>query len=724
MKSVGFTPIPERITRLTDIAYNLWWSWHPEAQDLFIRIDADLWEKVYHNPVLFLTSVRQSSLDKASVDPDFIKTYHDVLTRFDAYQVFDKTWFKQTYGDKVNMPIAYFSAEFGLHECLPIYSGGLGILSGDHTKEASDLGLPFIGVGFLYPQGYFRQVITTNGDQEAIYQKVRFAEVPALAAYTGDGKEVVVHVDLPARGGLPDRRVFAKVYHIQVGNVPLYLMDTDIHPNAEPDRELSARLYGGDDEMRLAQEMVLGIGGVRALRALGIEPAVWHMNEGHSAFMVLERAREIVEGGKSFNEAKEIIRSTSVFTTDTPVPAGHDALAFHMMDRYFPDWHNKLKISRDEFLNLARQDQHWGPTFSMTVLALKMSSRANGVSKLHGEVSRKMWTWLWPGQKAEEVPITYVTNGIHTETWLAPELKIFFDKHLGSEWTLNIDNQAMWDKAVKKMPDEELWALINLLRSRLTDFVRMRTRQRMTRLGYQPNEIEGTRNLLNPNALTIGFARRFATYKRATLIFHDAERLKRIIHGGGNRPVQFVFAGKAHPRDEPGKNFIREVYHRSHEAGLAGHLIFIEDYDMNVARNMLAGVDVWLNTPRRPMEASGTSGEKAGLNGSPNLSILDGWWAEGYNGKNGWSIGDPNAEYPNEYEQNNTDALSIYHTLETEVVPAFYERDSRGIPTRWVEYIRESIRTVAPQFSMTRMIKDYTRNLYVPAMEDAAKLGK
>jgi starch phosphorylase len=393
------------------------------------------------------------------------------------------------------------------------------------------------------------------------------------------------------------------------------------------------------------------------------------------------------------------------------------------MDRYFPDWHNTLKISRDEFLNLARQDQHWGPTFSMTVLALTMSSRANGVSKLHGEVSRKMWNWLWPSKRAEEVPITYVTNGIHTETWLAPELKLFFDKHLGSEWTLNIDNQAMWDKAIKKMPAEELWALINLLRARLIDFARLRTRQRMTRLGYPANEIEGTRNLLNPNALTIGFARRFATYKRATLLFHDVERLKRITHGGGSRPVQFVFAGKAHPRDEPGKNFIREVYHRSHEAGLAGHLIFIEDYDMNVARNMLAGVDVWLNTPRRPMEASGTSGEKAGLNGSPNLSILDGWWAEGYNGHNGWSIGDPNAEYPNEYEQNNTDALSIYHTLENEVIPAFYERDSRGIPTRWVEYIRESIRTVAPQFSMTRMIKDYTNNLYVPAMEDAAKLG-
>src|SRR5262245_47380285 len=383
MKIFGFPPIPERISRLIDVAYNLWWSWHPEAQDLFRRIDAQLWADVYHNPVLFLQTVRQSSLDLAASDPEFIRAYHDVLTTFDEYQVFDKTWFREHYGDKIDKTIAYFSAEFGLHECLPIYSGGLGVLSGDHTKEASDLGLPFVGVGFLYPQGYFKQVITPNGDQEAIYVKVRFAEVPAQPAFTSDGKEVVVSVSLPARNHLPDRRVYAKVYKIQVGNVPLYLMDTDIHPNADEDRELSARLYGGDDEMRLAQEMMLGIGGVRALRALGIRPAVFHMNEGHSAFLVLERARELVQNGKSFAEAQELIRKTSIFTTHTPVPAGHDAFSFQMMDRYFPQWHDYLKISRDEFLNLARQDQGWGPAFSMTVLALKMSGHHNGVSKLH-----------------------------------------------------------------------------------------------------------------------------------------------------------------------------------------------------------------------------------------------------------------------------------------------------------------------------------------------------
>ncbi len=597
---------------------------------------------------------------------------------------------------------------------MPIYSGGLGILSGDHTKEASDLGLPFIGIGFLYPQGYFRQKITQNGDQEAVYVKVRFAEAPAEPAFTADGKEIVVSVALPARNGLPDRRVYAKVYKIQIGNVPLYLMDTDIHPNALEDRELSARLYGGDQEMRIAQEMVLGIGGVRALRALGIEPAVYHMNEGHSAFMVLERAIDMVKNGLTFAEAQEIIRKSSVFTTHTPVPAGHDAFPFHMIDKYFPKWHEFLKINREEFLNLARQEQSWGPTFSMTVLALKMSGRHNGVSKLHSEVSRKMWNWLWPNKNVDEVPISHITNGIHTETWLASELKVLFDEYLGKNWTRRIDDEAMW-KGVHHIPDDKLWDIMNILRKNLVDFVRMRTRQRLIRLRMHPNEIQATANLLNPNALTIGFARRFATYKRATLIFHDNERLKRIIHGDGSRPVQFIFAGKAHPRDEPGKDFIREVYHRSHEAGLAGHLIFLEDYDINVARYMVAGVDVWLNTPRRPMEASGTSGQKAGLNGSPNLSILDGWWAEGYNGKNGWAIGDPEAEYASEYDQNHADASSIYEILENEVIPAFYSRDTKGAPSQWLKIVKETIATVAPQFSMSRMIKDYTNNLYIPS---------
>lgn len=714
MQPVGFTPIPARISRLAEIAYNLWWTWHPEAQNLFKQIDARLWEDVYHNPILFLKKVRQTAVDEAASNPKFIRAYHEVLIAYDEYRIFDKSWFKQTYPDKLDKPIAYFSAEFGLHECLPIYSGGLGILSGDHTKAASDLGLPFIGIGFLYPQGYFKQVITAAGDQEAIYQKVSFSEVPAQPAYNSEGKEIVVSIRLPARNHLPDREVSAKVYHLQVGNVPLYLMDTDIHPNAQEDRELSARLYGGDQEMRLAQEMVLGIGGVRALRAMGIEPAVFHMNEGHSAFLVLERMRELVATGVSFEAAKTTVRESSVFTTHTPVPAGHDAFSFDMMDRYFPQWHNDLKISREEFLNLARHDQHWGPTFSMTVLALRLSGKHNGVSKLHGAVSRKMWQWLWPDKSVEEVPISHVTNGIHTETWLYPPLKVLFDKYLGKNWTLRLDDPALWE-SVNHIPDAELWAVMNQGRADLVDFVRLRSRQRLARLGdYGHQSIE---NLLDPNALTIGFARRFATYKRATLLFHDTERLKRIMQGGGTQPLQFVFAGKAHPKDEPGKNFIREVYQRSHEAGLVGRIVFLEDYDMNVARHMYGGVDVWQNTPRRPMEASGTSGQKAALNGNPNLSISDGWWAEGYNGQNGWIIGDPNAEYENEQAQNHADAMSLYELLENEVIPAFYERDSKGLPPKWIHMIKETIRTCAPQFSMARMVKDYTNDLYVPSME-------
>jgi starch phosphorylase len=715
MQPVGFTPIPSRISRLVEVAYNLWWSWHPEAQDLFRTIDARLWEDVYHNPVLFLQKVRQSSLDAAASSPEFIRDYHEVLISFDEYQIYNKNWFSQTYPDKVNKPIAYFSAEFGLHECLPIYSGGLGILSGDHTKAASDLGLPFIGLGFLYPQGYFKQEITVDGDQASIYQKVNFSEVPAQPAFNSEGKEVVISIQLPPRGNLPERLVYAKVYHIQVGTVPLYLMDTDIHPNAHEDRELSARLYGGDQEMRLAQEMVLGVGGVRALRALGIQPAVFHMNEGHAAFLVLERLRELVAEGVPFPEAKEKVRQTSIFTTHTPVPAGHDAFPFPMMDRYFPKWHEDLKISRDEFLNLARQDQHWGPTFSMTVLALRLSSRHNGVSKLHGEVSRQMWQWLWPDKSVADVPIGHVTNGIHSETWLFPPLKRLFDKYLGKNWTHDVDNRDMWQK-VYEIPDVELWDVVSQSRAAMVNFVRARTQQRLARVGLGQDQLQAVANLLDPNALTIGFARRFATYKRATLLFHDTERLKRIMYGDGKRPLQFVFAGKAHPRDEPGKNFIREVYQRSHEAGLAGRLIFLEDYDMNVARHIVAGVDVWQNTPRRPMEASGTSGQKASLNGKPNLSILDGWWVEGYNGKNGWVIGDPNTEYDNEYAQNHADAMSLYELLEREVIPAFYDRDGRGIPPKWLTLVREAIRTCAPEFSTYRMVKDYTTQLYVPSM--------
>ena len=701
--AAGFTPIPKRVERLLALAYDLWWSWHPEGTALYQRIDPELWEEVYHNPVQFLREVRQSTLNKAAQDADYLRYYHSVMAEWDAYHVFDKTWFHQTYPQHKNKQIAYFSAEFGLHESLPIYSGGLGILAGDTIKECSDLGIPLVGVGFLYPQGYFKQMINEHGDQEALYEKMRFSEAPVLPAIDKEGQEVVVSVDLPGR------TIRAKVWKIQVGNVPIYMMDTDIHPNAPKDRELSARLYFGGQETRLAQEMVLGIGGIRALRQLGIEPAVYHMNEGHSAFLVLERLRKYVQAGQSIERAMALVRQSTVFTTHTPVPAGHDAFPFGMMEEFFAGYWDELGISKEDFLELARHDQNWGPTFSMTVLGMLFSGKRNGVSQLHGEVTRQMWHWLWPDKEAEEAPVSHVTNGIHTETWLAPELKSLYDEVMGKDWVLTINDRAQW-QALDHLSDEVLWEVHCRLRRKLLQFVRRRTRDRLARLGSDQPQLDNTDHLFDENALTIGFARRVPTYKRATLIFTDVERLKRIIHAAG-RPVQFIYAGKAHPRDEPGKALIQELYHRSFEAGLAGHLIFLEEYDMNMARYLVSGVDVWLNNPRRPHEASGTSGQKAALNGVLNFSISDGWWPEGYNGNNGWVIGQ------DEDSDDHRDAGYLYDTLEHKIVPTFYERDESGIPRQWVAMMREAIKNVAPQFSTARMLQEYANQLFVPLLE-------
>lgn len=704
----GITPIPRRIGRLFELAYNLWWAWHPQGPDIFRALDSSLWEEVYHNPVRFLREVRQATLDKAAGSPEFLRQYHSVMADFDTYMAGVGTWFSQTYPHVGDGPIAYFSAEFGLHEALPIYSGGLGVLSGDHCKEASDLGLPFVGVGFLYPQGYFRQQINAEGTQEAIYEKLSFAEVPALPAFDRDGREVVVEVQLPGR------MVYAKLWKIQVGRVPLYLMDTDIHPNAPPDRNLSARLYGGDREMRLSQEMVLGIGGVRALRALGIEPAAWHINEGHPAFLLLERGRELVQSGMSFDQAKEIVRATSVFTTHTPVPAGHDVFAFDLMDRFFAGYWEELGLSRDEFLNVARQDQPWGPTFSMTVLGLKLAGEYNGVSQLHGEVSRKMWHFLWPDRPVDQVPIQAITNGIHTESWLAPELKALFDEYLPQDWVGAIDDPATWE-GVFSIPDQALYDVCQQLRRRLVEFIRQRTRTHLQRLGAEPWQLDATNSLFDPEVLTIGFARRFATYKRATLLFTDVERLKHILNQP-DCPVQIVFAGKAHPADEPGKDLIRQAYNRAREPGLAGRIVFLENYDINIARYLVQGVDVWLNNPRRPNEASGTSGQKAALNGVLNFSVSDGWWVEGYNGENGWVIGEMK-DYQDQGAQDWEDSQSLYRLLEEEIVPVFYDRDENGLPAGWLKLVKESIRSIAPFFSTTRMVKDYTRQMYLSAID-------
>jgi glycogen phosphorylase len=696
-----FTPIPERIARLRELAYNLWWSWRPDAQDLYRQIDPELWEQDYHNPVDFLRDVRQRRLEAATQDESYLKQYDQVMAAFDSYMRADDTWFTRAYPNVRNETIAYFSAEFGLHESLPIYSGGLGVLAGDHAKETSDLGLPFVAVGFIYPQGYFRQQLDPSGWQEAIYSKLNFADIAAVPALTPAGHEVVVEVELPGR------TIYAKVYRIQVGRNPLFLMDTDIHPNSPQDRELSARLYGGDQEMRVAQEIVLGIGGVRALRQLGINPTVWHMNEGHSAFLVLELARELVQQGKSLSDAMNEVRTHSVFTTHTPVPAGNDAFPLALIEKYFSQYWPQLGLNRDDFMSVALQEQQWGPTFAMTVLALKTSDRHNGVSKLHGEVARGMWHWLYPQTRPNDVPITSITNGVHTATWLAPEMRRLFETYLGQDWEDNLDEVALW-KRIFEVPDEVLWDTKAALKRKLVMFARERTRQRHLRLGSPPLVWP----VLDEQAFTIGFARRFATYKRATLLFKDTERLKAILHRS-DRPVQIIFSGKAHPADDPGKLFIQQVYQMSQQPGFAGKILFLEEYDMCVARALVQGVDMWLNTPRRPHEASGTSGQKASLNGAPNMSILDGWWPEAFNGRNGWAIGEAR-EYPNQDEQDWLDAQQLYQLLEGEVVPLYYERVG-GVSAKWLAITKESIATVAPVFSTRRMVKDYVNQLYMPA---------
>jgi starch phosphorylase len=699
--------LPPRISRLNELAYNLWWSWNSDARRLYSSIDPDLWQYVYHNPVMFLRWADPRQLERVASDEKFLAHYQRVMDAFDAYMNPSTTWFEEEFAQVGDLTIAYFSAEFGLHESLPIYSGGLGVLSGDHCKAASDLGLPFVAVGFLYPQGYFRQYITPSGDQEAVQLKFNLADVPARPATDRSGSQLVVQV------ALPGRHVYATVWRVQVGRIPLFLLDTDVHPNAPEDRTLAARLYGGDQEMRIAQEIMLGIGGVRALRALGIGPTVWHMNEGHSAFMSLEQIRELVEEEDlSFGEAREQVTAGNVFTTHTPVAAGHDAFGFDLVEKYFHNYWPRMGLDRDSFMALGYHESLWGARFSMTVLALHLSSFQNGVSELHGRVSREMWHELWPDRPVEEVPIIAITNGVHIKSWLTPELSQLFDEYLGVDWEEHADDLAIWD-GIDLIPDETLWDIHRRRKNMMINYMRFRLRKQRGRHHATVNEIVASESMLDPGTLTLGFARRFATYKRATLIFRDMERIKRIFNAA-DRPVQIIFAGKAHPADEPGQEFIRRIVQLSEQPDFRGRIMFIEDYDINLARHLVRGVDVWLNNPRRPMEASGTSGQKAALNGVPNFSVLDGWWAEAYNGENGWAIGE-GKEYDDERRQDAEDAASLYDTLENEIVPLFYERGADGTPGGWTDVMKASIKTCAPVYNVRRMVKEYMTEMYVLA---------
>ncbi|HZQ05007.1 MAG TPA: alpha-glucan family phosphorylase [Anaerolineae bacterium] len=700
--------LPPRIRALGDLVYNLWWSWNPDATALLERIDHLLWEQTGHNPIKMLRAISSERLRALAENADFLAHYDRVLQSFEDYMRREGTWFQATYPYCDEQSIAYFSAEFGIHESLPIYSGGLGILSGDHVKEASDMGVPLVGVGFLYPQGYFRQEIDAQGNQIARYDKLDFSEVPAVAAQDDSGADVIVSVDMPGR------TVYAKVWLIKVGRVSLYLMDTDIELNAQHDRVLAARLYGGDHEIRIMQEIMLGIGGVRVLRALGLEPTAFHMNEGHSAFLVLELTRELVARGMSFDDAMKAVAAHSIFTTHTPIPAGNDAFGADLMDKYFGAFYSKLGISRERFLQLANENG----LFSMTVLGLRFSNQRNGVSKIHGQVSRMMWARVFD-TTVEQTPIGSITNGVHTATWLAADRRAFYDEILGKNWYAHLDDPQVWEP-LKNAPNAQLWEIQKARKRALIAFARDVWTRQLKRNGADNAAIERARDVLHPDALTIGFARRFATYKRATLLLTNIERLKRILNHP-DRPVQIIFAGKAHPADIPGQDFIRAVYHASLDPDLAGKLVLLEDYGIDDARMLAQGVDVWLNTPRRPLEASGTSGEKAGLNGVLNFSVLDGWWAEAYNGGNGWAIGDANREYGSDWEQDSADALSLYETLEKEIVPLYYERDGDGIPHGWLEKSKTSICTIAPLFSTRRMLKEYC--VYYVRAITAAEMG-
>jgi starch phosphorylase len=703
-------PLPERLARLDDLALDIWWSWNKQARQVFRTLDYPLWRATAHNPVRMLHTISRDVLERAAADSDFLAVYDRAIADFDAARETHATWWARTFPDVDRGPIAYFSAEFALHQSLPIYAGGLGVLAGDHCKEASDLGVPLIGVGFMYPQGYFHQHVSAEGWQEESYEKLNWIDAPIERARGADGRPILTPVPLG------ERTVLAAVWHVQLGRVSLYLLDTDLEENAPWDRELSARLYGGDRETRVQQEIILGIGGVRTLHALGIAPAAYHLNEGHAGFVVLQRIHELLEEGHDFDSALATVRRTTIFTTHTPVPAGHDAFPFSLVERHLAGCWGTLGNDRSRFLALGEYDNGSGPQFNMTALALRSAGAVNAVSQLHGEVTRSMWAPMWPDVPVADIPVTSVTNGVHAPTWISTDMSGLFDRHLGADWIERHDDPVFWDR-VLEIPDDEIWGLRSTLRHHLFAFIRERARDLWHQERVSAGRVLAAGPILDHNALTIGFARRFTGYKRPSLIFRDADRLARILNAP-RRPVQIVFAGKAHPADDTGKHHLQGVFRRALDPAFGGRVAFVEDYDLHVAHYLVQGCDVWLNNPRKPLEASGTSGMKACMNGVPQLSIADGWWAEGYNGRNGWLIEGAAAGSDDE-ASDAADAEALYSLLENEVVPAFYDRDPSGIPHRWVRIVKEAIRSVAPQFSTRRMVKDYVTRLYVPAMRAA-----
>lgn len=704
--------LPESLSRLTELAYNLRWSWDHETYTLFRRIDTALWEKTYHNPVAMLGLVSQERLNQFTKDPASMAHYHRVIQEYDAYMNDKGTWY-HTHRQSTQDPIiAYFSMEFGLTEALQNYSGGLGVLSGDHLKSASDLGLPLVGIGLLYQEGYFHQYLNADGYQQENYPINDYSTLPVTLVQDKTGQPLKISVDLPGR------KLYSQIWKVQVGRVPLYLMDTNIPENPRADdRNITDRLYGGDRRQRIRQEILMGIGGIRALEAMGMRPDVCHMNEGHSAFLALERVRVAMkEHNLSFYEAKEIMRASNIFTTHTPVPAGLERFGYDLIDEHFTEYFAELGLTRDEFIALGREDMGDYELFSMAVLALKLSADANGVAKLHGRVSREMWQWMYPNIPQPEIPITSVTNGIHVQTWISREMITLFDRYLDPTWKTNENEPDVW-KQIDVVPDSELWRTHERRRERLVAFARRRLRQQLVRRGVSQSEIAAAEEALNPDALTIGFARRFATYKRATLLFRDIDRLIRLVNDP-QRPVQIIFAGKAHPHDEEGKAFIRHIVRMARMPELRHSIVFLENYDMQVARYLVQGVDIWLNNPRRPKEASGTSGMKVVYNAGLNFSILDGWWAEAYNTDVGWAIGNGEEYRESQAEQqDHIESQALYNVLEQDIIPTFYEHGRDGLPRQWIKKVKESIKQLAPYFNTRRMVQEYAEQFYLPTYQ-------
>jgi starch phosphorylase len=709
--------LPKRLQALQQLAYNMWWCWNHDTVSLFRRIDADLFEAVENSPVKLLSGLDQSRLEQLLKDDGFLASMDRILEAFNQYMA-SPTWFDETYAgkDAKNCRIAYFSAEFGIHESVPTYSGGLGVLAGDHLKSASDLGVPLVGIGLMYREGYFRQYLNVDGWQQERYPENDFFNLPVTLEARPDGSPLLVSIPFPGR------EVSVRVWRIQVGRVPLYLLDTNIPKNSAEDRQITGQLYGGDHEMRIRQEMVLGIGGIRALRALGKPPTVCHMNEGHSAFCGLERIRSLMEEHNvNFSTAREAVAAGTVFTTHTPVPAGNDVFPSQLIETAFSSYLHQLKLDKHELLGLGRQNprDHNEP-FCMTVLAIRLANIVNGVSKLHGSVSRKMWHAIWPDLPEPELPIISITNGVHTASWLAPEMAQLYDRYLGTQWLQRPSEHSVWKRA-DHIPDAELWRTHERRRERLVAFARVRLRNQLRRRGATPAEVARADEVLDPEALTIGFARRSATYKRGTLIFRDVERLAAIINNK-DRPVQLIFAGKAHPRDHGGKELIAEILHMARRPEFRRRVVFLEDYDMSVARYLVQGVDVWLNNPRRPLEASGTSGMKVCVNGGLNLSILDGWWVEGYQQDNGWAIG-AGEEYSDLTYQDDVESRAIYDLLEQEIVPLFYTRTSDGLPRGWLRMMKRCISTICPVFNTNRMVQEYVEKCYWPSTQRFSMLS-